>query len=80
MRAKGTLKADLALATETDESHLEEIALQSLHAQKVTPFEEYSKLVDGVTSADVKKVSDSGIKVQTGMCLFFAFRLFKEEN
>jgi len=60
VRAKGTLKADLALATETDESHLEEIALQSLHAQKVTPFEEYSKLVDGVTSADVKKVVQGG--------------------
>jgi len=50
------LKADLALVAESDESHLEEIALQSLHFQKVTPFDEYSKLIDGVTTADVKKV------------------------
>jgi len=59
-RAKGTLKADLALAADADESHLEEIALQSLFAQKVTPVDEYSKLIDSVMTADVKKIVQGG--------------------
>jgi len=59
-RAKNQLKADLALATESDSGTLEELGLQSLLNGKVASTSELNALIDSVTSNDVNGLVQKG--------------------
>ncbi|CAL8111826.1 unnamed protein product [Orchesella dallaii] len=59
-RAKNQLKADLAIATETDSGSLEELGLQTLLTGKVVSQSELNSLVDSVTASDVNGIIQKG--------------------
>lgn len=59
-RAKNMMKADIALATETESGTLEELGVQTLLTGKVLKTEEMNALIDSVSTSDVNGILQKG--------------------